>query len=264
MEQHPDIYQRINEKVDAAHLLTQEVVVFGAGRAGATIGQHCMRWPLRKITYIDHDVVEAKDLGNLYASYFHGQPKVYSMSALTKAWNPAIEVDAHVFKITRHNLKKLREIVSDSHLLFLALDDTEVFEPIVQEFHRDKIIVATMATEEGAFGLIAWSVPGQTACVECCLNVSQARQGQGRPSLPCDLDLIQNIAVQVALGLLLVGKGGYELLAPLLHPDYNLILVYNRENANNISRSFDVPKGTQLLKVNSSCSICSPGRRQGR
>jgi molybdopterin/thiamine biosynthesis adenylyltransferase len=256
----PDIYGRLRELLDVQFMLGMTIGIIGLGRAGAFTFYHLLRYPIRRIKLVDFDMVSERDTGNLFPFSMMGKHKVVALKEFAALWNPFISVEYESMKITKEKLSQLIHWLGDCDLLFIAMDDVPLIEDLCIAFYPTKRIVGSVATQQGAFGIIGWSAPGQTSCIDCALGVSQASQGRGRPSLPSDFDVIQNYAVQLGLGLLLVGKKGYELFSNLIHPDYNLLLVYNRENGNNVSRTPEIPKGVQLLRVKSSCPIC---RRRG-
>ncbi|MFY7837838.1 MAG: HesA/MoeB/ThiF family protein [Novosphingobium sp.] len=88
-----------------ARLATSHVVLVGMGGIGSPALQYLAGAGVGRLTLIDDDVVEASNLQRqtIYTEVDIGQSKAEAAAAWVTAFDPALVVDAHATRITRHN-----------------------------------------------------------------------------------------------------------------------------------------------------------------
>ena len=248
--------ERFRDLVDVDVLLALRIAIGGQGRVGTTILKQLMELPVARIVGIDHDTVSAKEVPSLFPAGTEGQRKVVAGKQLVKYWTGDDKYEGAFMRIDHESFPRLRRILSDTDIFFWAADQWDILSDVCSMFYHEVPIVAVEMAARGAWGAIAWSAPGQGACVSCSLAARKKKTEHGASSLPLDVHSVANIAVSVALGLVLAGRKGGELFEDLLDPTRSLIVVSNRDNEFARTTNPHVPRMVRLLPTETRCSVC--------
>lgn len=250
-----EAHQRLAALIDI-NAIRCTASVAGLGRVGMAIAKRLMEYPIRKIIGIDHDEVSEKEKGNVFPRGCNERYKVRAAGELVQFWNEAIEYEPVLMKISKSRISRLIDIVNRTDLFFWCADGWKALQNVVSVLHPSVRCVGVSMAEGGSYGEIAWSVPGQTACIACSLNASEKITERAAASLPVDVDAVANVAVSCGLGLMLARRRGFELFRHLLEPSHPLLIVHNRANSFTTSKNQLVPQLVRLVRVDTSCSVC--------
>lgn len=240
--------------VDAAYLLTQRILIVGLGRVGMAFLRALLQWPIGGIIAVDHDTIDVHD--RLQYPDTKERFKVRAAEHLVAFCRPAILYQGVLMQVCEDTISRLRQLLEEVAIVLWAADDGNALQLACQVAYSSVPMVGVAVAEGGSYGEIVYSLPSQTACLACTLNVAAREPQQGAASLPVDVDAIVSVAMSVALGLMLVDRKGFDLFAHLLEPSHNLIVVHQRPNRFTTSSNELVPSLTRLLRVDAACDIC--------
>lgn len=241
-------YDRVRQLVDGRVLASRVEFVAGAGRAGSSYVRQRLGFPIRKIIQVDDDAVSGRDAANAFPAAAVGDLKVEALGRQVEEWNDSTAYEGLDMRVTRETLPLFLERVVEADMLIWCMDDWEMLEHVSTLLHDQIPMVGTAFAEGGAYGEVAFSIPGQTPPLAETLSAENRERADGASSLPLDVDLVINIAVRVAVGISLIGRKGFELFAPYLDPDHPLIIVQSRPNSFTESNNELVPQLTRLIR----------------
>jgi sulfur carrier protein ThiS adenylyltransferase len=117
-----------------------KIGIAGAGGLGSNCAVNLVRSGFKRLTIVDFDFIEESNLNR--QNFFISQLGEYKVEALAKnllAINPDLELDLHIKKITKTNLK---DFFSTCSTVIEALDEALLKKYFVESFlQTDKLVV---------------------------------------------------------------------------------------------------------------------------
>lgn len=203
-------------------LRTRHVLLAGAGSVGSYAAEQLTRAGVGRLTVVDHDSVEAVNLGRTsYRSMHVGKPKVEALGTLVHEINPHATYEAVSAKTQDVPDARMAELVTSADLVFCALDDPQAQRDLCHHAYalgRPSVFVGLYRRASG--GEVSLSVAGEAPCYVCQTGARTrlesdevAREvdyGVGRlrseAGLAVDIQHVTSCGVKLGLGLLLRGE----------------------------------------------------------
>jgi adenylyltransferase/sulfurtransferase len=193
------------------HLLASSVVIAGCGAIGAAAASLLVRAGVGRIRIVDRDFVEPSNLQRqtLFdeADAREVLPKAVAAQRKLQAINSTISIEGLVADINPRNVRELLEGFT------VILDGTDNFETrfLINDFAIQANQPWIYAAAVASYGLTMAVLPGETACLACLLQGSDAVTGVEET---CDtvgvlgpiVNLIASLQVAEALKLLAGSK----------------------------------------------------------
>lgn len=242
-------FGRLAEMIDVSALADRVEGVVGLGRAGSGIVSERRCFPIGHLHAFDGDEVSVRDIDDVYSTCDIGSHKVGALARLIRRWEIPCHYSGYPTNISRTNIDRFVGIARGFDLLSWCADDWELLTIVSEQLHSTIPMVGTAFAEGGAYGEVAFSIPGQTPPLSETLVASSRVRSEGAASLPLDVHLVANIAVRISLGIALIGKKGYGLFSPYLDPDHPLVVIQSRPNRFTRSRNELVPQLTRLVAL---------------
>ncbi len=250
-------FPRLEPLLDVAFQQAITIMIVGAGRVGLAMIQQLLSLPCRRLIVIDHDVVSERDRGDVFPAAEQERMKCRAIANLVAAFDPRIIVEAVIMRIDRDSLPRFAAILEGVDLLLWGIDDWVALQLVMPIIYPHVRCVAVTLSAELGYAEVAWSLPGQTACVACALDARRKQTAHGAASLSLDAVLAANLALRVGLGLCLVGQRGAEIFSDHLDRNHSLLIGQTRNNPFTASTSPVVPALTQLVRTdNLACDVC--------
>ena len=231
------------------------IMIVGLGRVGGEVCKRWLQYPVRKITGVDDDVINEKDVGSLFPRGIGERFKARLWQKHAEYWNPDIEFEGVLMRVCGETLARFADLLEDVDLLYWNADDSKGLTDVLR-LTNQKPTIATLVGEDGSYAEVAWSLPGQTSCIGCALDAGHRVSKAGAPSLSIDVEVVANLAVRIGMGLVLAGRTGFELFQPYIDPMHSLLIVQNRANRYTRSSNPLVPSLIRLVPVDTSCDVC--------
>jgi molybdopterin-synthase adenylyltransferase len=152
----------MQERMLAAH-----VAVLGTGGLGSAVVQHLVGLGVGRLTMLDFDVVEARNLARqfTYTPAQFGRSKVEQVAAWVAAFDPAVAVTAHHVRVTGPDT--VTDLLDGVDLVVSAIDQPDEVDLWVNQACVGAgvpFIRGGLAYLQGLY----WSVdPGVSACRQC-------------------------------------------------------------------------------------------------
>ena len=147
------------------------IVFVGVGAVGAAAAESAARAGMGRITLVDRDVVDESNLSRQFLfdveDARRGAPKAEAAAERLAAIVPELEARAVVADLDHRNA---REILSGHDLVFDGSDNFET-RLLVSDAARSLRLPSVYAACVGEKGLVAASVPDETPCLRCYLEV---------------------------------------------------------------------------------------------
>lgn len=207
-----------------ADLAKRSALVIGAGSVGSWLCDGLVRSGVGALTVVDHDVVEAHNLGRTCYRWDQvGRPKAAALTEHLRAINPAVELSATPKMVEPGSGRWLRQKCAEADLVIAATDDPVAQRQInllARGADRPSLFVGIYDGASG--GEIVISSPSRTACYQCATSVRHSQNAGGtavhRPTdygtgrlegavgLHADIGHVTSAALKIALSLLSVGS----------------------------------------------------------
>lgn len=210
-------YSRIRSAMDVERTQKAHVVVVGVG-GSANLVKNLVRCGVARLTLLDPDRIEPSNLAR--QDHGHDQlnlPKVEALARLCKGINPQVEVRPVARDFTSLKDAEIDELAGDSDLIILATDRFKA----QARGNEVALRLGTPAVWIGLYprglgGEVAFWHPQLNACYRCLMSARYKAHDEARsngklldpPSdgaTVFDVDLVDAIAGQIAIGLLTMG-----------------------------------------------------------
>ncbi len=243
---------RLSGLLDVRALSGLRIAIVGLGRVGMAVLFHLIRLPINQIFCVDHDEVSPRELGSLFPVNESERFKVRAAQRLVQFWNPHLKFQPVLMKVAPETLPRFGKLVGQVDVLVWAADDWPMLQLVCDRFHDQIPMIGCAMAENARYAEIGWSVPDQTPPLPVTLQASAKRSEAGASSVPVFVDAAANVAVSVALGLVLKGRKGDQLFGELLDRHHPLIIVHSAHNQFSQSSNLSVPRLVRLMRVRSS------------
>jgi molybdopterin/thiamine biosynthesis adenylyltransferase len=248
---------------DGRLLAGQQVLVFGAGSVGGHVLMS-IGYTNLTIYLIDSKKVEAKHTQagrTIYDSTQIGQFKVNAAKEKLERNFIGTQIIPMPYDVAELPDPELLRLFALAAIVILVIDDPVQILRINQLAYSQVEIIQVGIHRQGHSGHIAVSVPGQTPCLACTLNITShrdIRRLDSEPAAGIDIAVVSQLAARLALDILhskVTGK-------PIIRWDIlskNLIYIANTQQSNS-------PEGPgfqyQSGRKRHGCPICNNPSRQ--
>jgi len=263
----PKFFDRISSLIDVAYIAANvRPIVFGLGRVGGWFitlaALHGVRW----FRTVDADWTSEENYASGVPESDMGIPKLEQTARSLARISPRISFDGMVSSLTAEQplSDRLIEWVASATHAVLAIDSFAVTTALARALYPRIPSFYAGLQDSGRTGLIAWSHPGRTPCLDCTAGLSRLQGESGGQTLCVDVTTTVNFAFQQFLGVVLEDRLGGEEFAAFADPSYCLGYVANRPGGS-IPMSEDrrdLPAGVRLVRVidddgiGPSCDVC--------
>jgi molybdopterin/thiamine biosynthesis adenylyltransferase len=170
-----DLFSRLGRPSADFHRAAERssVLLLGAGGLGAGVLQSLVGLGVGRVTVVDFDVVETKNLARqfVYGPASVGTPKVYAASAWAASYSTGSRVEAVCRRVT--DASEIRRLGAGADIVVCAIDSPEDVQLMVNEACFG-LGVPCVAGGLSYSTLAYWSVdPGRTPC-RLCLELHRA------------------------------------------------------------------------------------------
>lgn len=152
------------------------ILLLGLGGGGSNILTLLAGLGPKSITIVDHDIVEAGNLGRqlLYRESDIGRPKALAAADAVAQMNSEIAIDAHQKRID--SVADVTDLSAGKDLVISAIDEPPfVAQRIVNKAIVEAGIPCVFAASQVSRGRVYTVVPGKTGCFDC-LNVHYSQR----------------------------------------------------------------------------------------
>jgi molybdopterin/thiamine biosynthesis adenylyltransferase len=185
------------------------VLLFGLGDIGSRIALSLAQAGVSRLALLDMDIVEEGNLGQAAFLRKHvGRPKTRAMASLCAEVAPDIETREAMVDLNRLSDSELSEWCRDGDAALLGVDEPSALLRIHDALYGSMGTVSAGIHMDAASGHVVYTLPDQTPCLRCSLDVldeDDIGQIRSNAAAPQDIARIANEAVVVLLALL--GRG---------------------------------------------------------
>lgn len=256
------LFDAVDNLIDVSGLEQVRLLVLGVGRVGFAFLSLAVHHGIRQIWVVDFDKVSARNFASGFPESEVGAGKVEYVAAELKYRRSDADVWYSKIKLRKDNVTALVDAIRWSTHVCYFLDSFSVASELVKLSYSLRPNVYAALLDRGQVGETAWSIPGQTPCLNCTARLSEKRGARGGETLLVDVVSTANLAFRQFLGLCLVGRLGFERFQRLVHPRYCLAYFINGPSVFLDMTEPDTPCGVRLVEVvneqgiGPSCSVC--------
>lgn len=263
----PRFFDRIKNLIDVEYLAMEvRLMIFGLGRFGeyfATLAAlHGIRW----IRSLEPDWTSQENYASGVPETDIGIPKLAQTAEALARISPRISFDGEMSSISAEEPVPDKVVGWLEHATHAALfiDDFSATSALAKALYRRMPCFFAAALDSGRTGIIAWSYPGRTPCLDCSAGLSRLQGQPGGQTLFVNVGTTVDFAFQQFLGVVLQGRLGGDEFAAFADPRYCLAYVINRPGGfiPMAEGRPDLPAGVRLVKVidengrGPSCDVC--------
>lgn len=253
--------------IDWGHLArTVCVLVIGAGRVGLAFALKAAQHAVRCVRVVDADWTERRNVPAGYGESQVGQYKVDGLVQLLHAYSRRIAVQGAALRLTPDDPLPgpLETWLVQSSVVALCIDDFATASALARAVYPHRPCVFATVMDRGQTGLAAFSVPGQTPCLECTARLSRRHGAEHGQCLSVHVDGVVNVMFSQFLGLVLNGRTGFDMFRWFVQPRSTLATVVNTRGGfkDIVPGRPDIPAGVHLVETVSedgrgpSCRVC--------
>jgi hypothetical protein len=241
--------EAVRNLIAVRHLRDVRLFVVGAGRVGYAFLQLAVHHGVTQICLIEPDVVSARNFASGFPEESVGQWKAAYAEADLKRRRKDLNIGVARMALGLDDLSYFNRCLEwCTHATFFA-DAFGVVAELVKVAYPVRPCLYAALLDRGQVGETAWSVPGQTPCLTCSARLAEKQGVSGGETLLVDVSATVNVAFRQFLGLCLVGRRGFELFQPFVHPRYCLAYVINGPGGFIGMPSPETPCGMRLVEV---------------
>jgi molybdopterin/thiamine biosynthesis adenylyltransferase len=256
------IFDAIRNSIDVTVLEQVRLLVLGVGRVGFAFLSLAIHHGVRQIWVMDFDKVRARNFASGFPESEVGSDKAEYVATELKYRRGDADVWYSKIKLQSDNVNTFVSAFEWATHICYFFDSFNVASELVKLSYSLRPNIYAALLDQGQVGEAAWSVPGQTPCINCTARLSEKRGARGGQTLLVDVVSTASLAFRQFLGLCLVGSRGFELFQPLVHPRYCLGYTINGPGGFLNMSEPDTPCGVRLVEVVSEqgigpfCSTC--------
>jgi len=258
-----DRFDAIRNLIDVQRLEQIQLFVVGFGRMGMAFVCLAIHHGISSFCLIDPDVVSARNFASGFPEDAVGQRKAAYAETDLKRRRKDLNIGVAPLALALDDLSFFRRCLEwCTHIAFFA-DSFEIVAELVREAYPVRPCLYAALLDRGQVGEAAWSVPGQTPCLNCTARLFEKQGVSGGETLLVDVSATVNVAFRQFLGLCLAGPyTGFELFQPFVNPRYCLAYVINGPGGFISMPRADTPCGVRPVEVvdehglGPSCPIC--------
>ena len=262
-----DWFDPIRNLLDVDYLQNNvRLLVLGMGRVARAFILMAAFHGVRSIVAVDPDWVTRRNFASGFPERSMGIPKVWDMQTELQQISSRISYRSHQMTLSpgSETAKAVEDWVEGSTHLGLFLDTFGTASSLVQIIHRHRPCVFAGVLQNGTTGESAFSVPGQTPCLNCTARFWEKRGAEGGQTMLVDVISTVTVAFRQFMGLCLVERRGFDLFAPYVNPRFCLAVTINRPGGyvELADGRPDIPSGVKLVQVvdgnggGPSCPVC--------
>ncbi|MBM4030169.1 MAG: hypothetical protein FJ291_00095 [Planctomycetes bacterium] len=245
-----DWFAPLRGLIDVAHIeRTVRLLVVGCGRVGLSFIHIAIARGVRWLRVIEPDWTESRNYASGFPEAAVGSRKIDFLREHLLRYSSRISFEGASARLTASSVEPFLSWLSRSTHVALFLDSFEVASALARMAYRHCPCLYAAVFENGSTGEAAWSLGGQTPCLESTVRLSEKRGARGGQTALVDVLSTVNVSVRQFLGLALAGRRGFELFAPYVRPRFPLAVVVNRPGGFVEMGSPDVPSGVRLVEV---------------
>lgn len=264
-----DWFIPIRSLIDVDHIQRSvRLLVVGGGRVGWWFIQMAIAHGVRWVRLIEPDWTTARNFASGLPESAVGRQKIVYFQEELRRRSNRISFEAAAVKLSVRKLDVFLKWLPYCTHLALFIDDFPVAATLAKLAYKRCPCIYAAVLENGRTGEAAWSFPGRTPCLQCTARFSEKRGARGGQTMLVDVVNTTNVAVRQFLGLSLVGRRGFELFSPYVHPRHCLAITVNRPGGFVETGKSDMPAAVRLVEVVSgrgkgpSCPTCKGYRAQ--
>jgi len=245
-----DWFDPVRDLFDVDHIQdTVRLLVVGAGRVGWAFILMAVSHGLRWIRLIEPDWVSRRNYASGFGEVGTGLEKTTFVGNELMRQSPRISFEASTTPLTVNDTTAFQSWLPLSTHVALFIDSFEVAAHLATLAYAERPCIYAAVLEQGRTGEAAWSVPGQTPCLNCTARLAEKRGAQGGQTALVDVVSTVSVAFRQFMGLCLVDRRGFDHFRPFVDPRSCLALVVNRPGGFVETGKSDVPAGVRLVQV---------------
>lgn len=242
-------FEAIQNLIDVDCLQDVRLFAVGGGRVCYSFLQMAVHHGIKHICVIEPDVVSARNFASGFPEDAVGSPKAAFIESDLKRRRKDLNIGVNPLTLTTTDLSFFIECVNWSTHVAFFIDSFNVVAELVLLVHRARPCLYAALLDRGQVGEAAWSMPGQTPCLNCTARLFEKQGVAGGETLLVDVDAVVNLSFRQFLGLCLVGRRGFDLFQPFVNPRYCLAYVVNGPGGFLNMPQPDTPCGVRLVEV---------------
>jgi len=263
-----DWFDPVKGLIDVSHIQRSvNLLVLGLGRVGRAFillaAHHGVRW----IRAVDHDWVSRRNYASGFPESAVGTSKVAEMKEQLKRQSNRISFEGAAAELSAEDEPPnvLKDWIARSTHAALFIDDFPTASALAAKLYPDLPCVYTSIQENGQISEAAWSLPGQTPCLNCTAGLPEKQGVHGGQTMLVDVFSAVDLVFRQFLGLCLApDRKGFDLFKDYVNPRSCLAIKNNRPGRTvdlAISRP-DIPSSVRFVEVvdadgnGPSCSTC--------
>ncbi|MCJ7778250.1 MAG: ThiF family adenylyltransferase [Sedimentisphaerales bacterium] len=257
------IFDAIQNLVDVDYLQHIHLLVIGGGRVGFAFLSMAIHHGISHVKLIEPDIISKRNFASGFPENATGRAKADYITQELKYRRRNADIQFLPVTLKTDKLGAfLYALDWCTHVCFF-IDTFPVVTEMVKLAYPARPNLYAALLERGRVGEAAWSIPGQTPCLECTVKLSQKLGATGGETLYVDVLSTVSLVFRQFMGLCLVGRRGFEIFQPFVNPRFCLGYVINVPNSFLNMIEPGTPCGVRLVEVVDehgiwpSCSICN-------
>lgn len=243
------MFDAIGNLIDVRHLQGVRVFVVGVGRVGYALLRLAVHHGVTQICLIEPDVVSARNFASGFPEEAIGVSKAAYVESDLKRRRKDLAIGVAPLTLTLEDLSYFSECLAwCTHVAFF-MDSFEVVTELVRLAYPVRPCLYAGLLDRGQVGEAAWSIPGQTPCLNCTARFFEKQGVGGGEALLVDVSATVNVAFRQFLGLCLIDRRGFDLFQPFVNPRFCLAYVINGPGGFIGMPSPETPCGVRLVEV---------------
>jgi hypothetical protein len=255
-------FDAIRNLIDVEHLESVRLTVVGGGRVGYPFLQMALHHGIKHICLIEPDTVSARNFASGFPEDAVGNPKAAFIESDLRHRRMDLNIGVNPLTLATTDLSSFIECVNWSTHVAFFIDSFDVVAELVRLVHPARPCIYAGVLDGGRVGEAAWSIPGQTPCLNCTARLPEKQGASGGETLLVDVVSTVILAFRQFLGLCLIGRRGFELFQPFVDPRRCLAYVVNAPGSFVEMLDPGTPCGVRLVEVvdehgvGPACSTC--------
>jgi hypothetical protein len=242
-------FDAINSLIDVPALEQVHLLQIGTGRVGYEFLRLAVHHGIRQVCIIEHDYISPRNFASGFPEAAVGQLKPEYVRRDLKRRRKDIAIYVRRTALVEDHIPWFSELLNWATHVVFAIDDFPIVSRLVSVAYSLRPCLYAALLDNGRVGESAWSLAGQTPCLNCSARLPEKQGANGGQTLLVDVSSVVNVAFRQFIGLCLIGKKGFELFAPLLNPRFCLAYVINEPGGFVSMPRPDTPCGVRLVQV---------------